>query len=143
MRDRASMLVQDAASDSLLKGSQTLVQQKIKSLMAVPLQTESQVIGILYVDSPNIIHPFDAEDLSLLTVFANIAAIRIEHARLLEIEHAEKIYAHDLGQAAYIQRNLFPQCPPGLPGLQLAGRSLPCRTVGGDYFDYILLPSGK
>jgi len=143
MRERASLLVQDVAADSFLKSSQTIVQQKIKSLMAVPLQTESQVIGILYVDTPNILHPFDAEALSLLTVFANIAAIRIEHARLVEVEHVERVLAHDLEQAADIQRGLFPQAPPVLPGLELSGRSLPCRSVGGDYFDYIPMADGR
>jgi serine phosphatase RsbU (regulator of sigma subunit) len=143
MRERASMLVQDVSADSLLRSSQTIVQQKIKSLMAVPLQTESQVIGILYVDTPSMFFPFDAEALSMLTVFANIAAIRIEHARLVEVEHAERIMAHDLEQAADIQRGLFPQAPPVLPGLELAGKSLPCRSVGGDYFDYVPLPDGR
>ena len=143
MRERASLLVQDAAADSLLRASQTIVQQNIKSLMAVPLQTESQVIGILYVDSPSILHPFDAEALSLLTVFANIAAIRIEHARLVEVEHTERVMAHDLEQAADIQRSLFPQRPPALPGLELSGRSLPCRAVGGDYFDYVPMADGR
>jgi phosphoserine phosphatase RsbU/P len=143
MRERASLLVQDATADSLLRASQTIVQQNIKSLMAVPLQTESQVIGILYVDTPSLIHPFDAEALNLLTVFANIAAIRIEHARLVEVEHAERLMMHDLEQAADIQRNLFPQHPPALSGLELAGRSLPCRSVGGDYFDYVPLADGR
>lgn len=143
MRERASLLVQDASADSLLRASQTIVQQNIKSLMAVPLQTESQVIGILYVDSPNLLHPFDAEALSLLTVFANIAAIRIEHARLVEVEHTERVMMHDLEQAADIQRSLFPQAPPLLPGLELSGRSLPCRSVGGDYFDYVPMADGR
>lgn len=143
MRERASLLVQDASSDSLLRGSQTIVSQKIKSLMAVPLQTESQVIGILYVDTPNYTHPFDAEGLSLLTVFANIAAIRIEHARLVEVEHTERVMMHDLEQAADIQRGLFPQAPPQLPGLELSGRSSPCRSVGGDYFDYVPMTDGR
>jgi len=143
MRERASLLVQDASADSLLRASQTIVQQKIKSLMAVPLQTESQVIGILYVDTPNVLHPFDAEALSLLTVFANIAAIRIEHARLVEVEHTERLIMHDLEQAADIQRSLFPQSPPLLPGLELSGRSLPCRSVGGDYFDYVPIADGR
>jgi len=143
MRERASLLVQDVAADSLLRASQTIVQQKIKSLMAVPLQTESQVIGILYVDTPSITQPFDAEALSMLTVFANIAAIRIEHARLVEVEHVERVLAHDLEQAADIQRGLFPQSAPKLPGLELAGRSLPCRSVGGDYFDYVPMADGR
>jgi serine phosphatase RsbU (regulator of sigma subunit) len=30
-----------------------------------------------------------------------------------------------------------------LPGLQLSGRSLPCRSVGGDYFDYVPMADGR
>ena len=55
-------------------------------MIAVPLQTNDRVIGLIYVDSPDLIREFTREDLGLLTVMANVAAIRIEHARLSEIE---------------------------------------------------------
>jgi phosphoserine phosphatase RsbU/P len=143
MREKASVLVRDTEMDALMRGSKTIAQQLTRSLMAVPLQTETQVIGILYVDSPGVVRPFDADDLSLLTVFANIAAIRIEHARLLEVEQAERMMARELEQAADIQKGLFPASPPVVPGWDLAGRSLPCHSVGGDYFDYLTLPDGR
>jgi serine phosphatase RsbU (regulator of sigma subunit) len=72
---------------------------------------------------------------------ANIAAIRIEHAHLIEVEAAERIHSRDLAQAADIQRGLLPRIAPVVTGLELAGYNLPCRTVGGDYFDY--LPYGE
>ena len=53
-------------------------------LLAVPLQTDEAVIGLLYLDSLNLVREFTVEDLNLITVMANIAAIRIEHARLVE-----------------------------------------------------------
>jgi GAF domain-containing protein len=53
-------------------------------MMAVPLQTENRTIGLIYVDSPNLFRAFTKDDLNLLTVMANVAAIRIEHARLAE-----------------------------------------------------------
>ncbi len=37
---------------------------------------------------------------------ANVAAIRIEHTRLAEVEHAERMHAKELDQAAEIQREL-------------------------------------
>ena len=55
----------------------------IRSILAVPLQTEERVIGLIYLDSPHFVHPFTREDLNLLTVMANVAAIKIEHARLM------------------------------------------------------------
>jgi sigma-B regulation protein RsbU (phosphoserine phosphatase) len=143
INERSSLLVRDASLDALLQSSATIVQQRIRSLMAVPLQTDTQVTGMLYVDATDFVRSFDANDLSLLTVLANIAAIRIEHSRLLEVEQAEKFMARELEQAAEIQRGLLPRQTPEIPGLQLAGRSAPCRSVGGDYFDFFPLADGR
>ena len=125
INESSSLLVRDASLDALLQSSATIVQQRIRSLMAVPLQTDTQVTGLLYVDATDFVRSFDANDLSLLTVLANIAAIRIEHSRLLEVEQAEKFMARELEQAAEIQRGLLPRQTPEIPGLQLAGRSAP------------------
>jgi serine phosphatase RsbU (regulator of sigma subunit) len=143
LNERASLLVQDAGLDELLRSSKTIVEQRVRSLMAVPLQTDEAVIGLIYVDTMEILHPFVQEDLSLLTVLANTAAIRIEHARLAEVEQAERLMAKEIEQAAEIQRNLLPASAPEVPGLDIAGHSVPCRAVGGDYFDYLTLPDGR
>ena len=143
INERASLLVRDASMDAMLKSSATIVAQRIRSLMAVPLQTDTQVTGLLYVDATDYMRSFDANDLSLLTVLANIAAIRIEHARLLEVEQTEKFMSRELDQAAEIQRGLLPQSMPQIPGLEVAGRSAPCKLVGGDYFDFFVLPDGR
>jgi serine phosphatase RsbU (regulator of sigma subunit) len=140
---KQSLLVIDTAVDEMLKSSATIVAQEIKSLMAVPLQTAEKVTGLIYVDSPRIVRPFTPEDLTLLTVMSNIAAIRIEHARLMEVEQVERMMSKELEQAAEIQRNLLPKDPPIVEGFQLAGYSVACRSVGGDYFDYLRLPKGK
>ena len=72
--------------------------------MAVPLQTREKIIGIIYVDSPSVQREFMKDDLNLLTVMANVAAIRIEHTRFAEVEQARQLMARDLEQAAEIQR---------------------------------------
>lgn len=143
LEEKKSLLVLDTAQDEMLRSSMTIVQQKIRSLMAVPLQTADKVTGLIYVDMPDIVRPFTTEDLTLLTVMANVAAIRIEHARLIEVEQIERIMSKELEQAAEIQRNLLPRQSPSIPGLDIAGSSLPCRSVGGDYFDYVRMPGGR
>jgi phosphoserine phosphatase RsbU/P len=109
----------------------------------VPLQTRDLVIGLIYVDTQNLIRPFTGADLSLLTVMANVAAIRLEQARLNEVEQVERVMARELSQAAEIQRGLLPSIPPSIPGIELAGCNLSCRTVGGDYYDFFLFPGGR
>jgi serine phosphatase RsbU (regulator of sigma subunit) len=143
IREKASLLVRDTAMDDVFKLQASIVMQRVRSFMAVPLQTNEKVIGLLYIDMPDITREFSKEDLSLLTVMANVAAIRIEHARLNEVEQAERMMAKELGQAGEIQRRLLPAAAPKVAGMDLAGYNVPCRTVGGDYFDFFQLPNNK
>lgn len=54
----------------------------IRSFMSAPLTVDGSLLGILTVDHPEANH-FDEEDLSVLCIFANHAAIAIQNARLL------------------------------------------------------------
>jgi phosphoserine phosphatase RsbU/P len=141
LNEKSSLLVVDTMADADFAARNSIVLQGVRSFIAAPLQTERDVIGLLYVDLTNPTRTFTHDDLNLLTVMANIAAIRIRHAHLIEVEAAQRIHARDLSQAAEIQRGLLPGEPPAVAGLDLAGFNLPCRTVGGDYFDY--LPYGE
>jgi phosphoserine phosphatase RsbU/P len=143
IKEKTSLLVRDARLDEAFAGRMSIVQQQIRSMLAVPLQTDDRVIGLIYLDSPHFVHEFTKDDLNLLTVMANVAAIRIEHTRLAEVEQAERILARDLEQAAVIQRGLLPVSAPVVPGLDLAGYNAPCRTVGGDYYDFLTYPDGR
>jgi sigma-B regulation protein RsbU (phosphoserine phosphatase) len=143
LNQRASILVRDAQLDDAFKGRESTVEQKVHTMMAVPLQTKERIIGLIYVDSPFILRQFTKDDLSLLTVMANIAATRIENARLVEIEQAERIMKRDLVQAADIQGRLLPDKPPQIPNMDLAAYSTPCRQVGGDYYDFFPYLGGR
>jgi len=143
IKEKASMLIRDAQLDEAFRERMSIVEQKVRTLMAVPLQTETRTIGLIYVDSPNMFRAFTKEDLSLLTVMANVAAIRIEHARLSEVEEMERRMARELDQAAEIQRSFLPRSAPEVPGADLAGYNAACRTVGGDYYDFFAYPNGR
>jgi len=143
LKTQESLLVRDTLLDDAFKQRQSIVGQRVRTFMAAPLQTKDRIIGLIYVDSPSLTRVFTKDDLNLLTVMANIAAVRIEHARLAEIENQERLMAHELGQAAEIQRRFLPAQAPEMPGLDLSGHNAPCRTVGGDYFDFFPYPSGR
>jgi serine phosphatase RsbU (regulator of sigma subunit) len=143
MEQRKSLLVKDTQFEQALMASHSIAAESVKSLIAVPLQTNNDVIGLIYLDTPHIIAPFTEDDLSLLTVMANVAAIRLEHARLAVVEQAERLMQRDLEQAGEIQRGLLPIEIPRADGLEVAGFNEPCRTVGGDYYDFFPYPDGK
>ncbi len=140
---KTSLLVRDAQQDEALRLQVSIVEQRVRTLMAVPLQTDDQVIGLLYVDSPQLTREFTGDDLNLLTVMANVAGLRIERERLVDIEQAERLMAAELEQAAEIQRQLLPAEAPVVAGLDLAGYNAACRTVGGDYYDFLTYPDGR
>ena len=148
VRDRVlnsglSVLVRDTSIDDALRDRRSIVEQNIRTLMAVPLQTRDKIIGIIYVDSPSLLREFTKDDLNLLTVMANVAAIRIEHTRFAEVEQARQLMARDLEQAAEIQQRFLPAVAPVVRGLDVAGHNAPCRTVGGDYYDFFPYGSSR
>jgi serine phosphatase RsbU (regulator of sigma subunit)/pSer/pThr/pTyr-binding forkhead associated (FHA) protein len=143
INEKKSILVRDAQLDDAFKGRMSIVEQKVHTMMAVPLQTKDRIIGIIYVDSPFILREFTKDDLDLLTVMANVAGIKIENARLAEVEEAERIMKRDLTQAADIQRRMLPDEAPRMPNVDLAGFNVACRTVGGDYYDFFPYPNGQ
>jgi serine phosphatase RsbU (regulator of sigma subunit) len=143
MVENSSVLVRDAQLDDAFKGRMSIVEHKVHTMMAVPLQTKDQTIGLIYVDSPFILREFTKDDLSLLTVMANVAAIRIENARLAEVEVAERMFQRELSQAAEIQRRMLPDEAPKVANADLAGYNAACRTVGGDYYDFFDYGDGR
>ena len=141
--ERTSILVSDVRLDDELRNRQSIHEQDIRSMMAVPLQTNQDVLGMILVAS--LVHGvrFERADLDLLTVLGNVAAIRLEQARLLRMEEEQRFLARELDQAAEIQRRLLPAAAPEVAGFEIAGYNAPCRTVGGDYYDYFSYPDGR
>jgi sigma-B regulation protein RsbU (phosphoserine phosphatase) len=49
----------------------------------------------------------------------------------------------EMKEAEAIQAGLLPGQAPAVPHFRLDGVCLPCRTVGGDWYDYVPLPDGR
>jgi sigma-B regulation protein RsbU (phosphoserine phosphatase) len=49
----------------------------------------------------------------------------------------------DLAVAREIQQRMLPQSPPSVPGLDVAGVSIPSKEVGGDLFYFIPVANGR
>jgi serine phosphatase RsbU (regulator of sigma subunit) len=142
INERRSLLVRDALTDESLRARMSIVVEHVRGILAVPLQTEKNVLGLIYLDSPVHIREFTKDDLNVLTVLANIAAIRIEQARLAEIEQAEKVRNRELEHAALIQRSMLPGDTERFlhrKDFDLHASMVPAREVGGDLYDYFLL----
>jgi len=82
---------------------------------------------------------FTDEDLRLLTLMANLAAVKIENARLVEDGLIRDRMERELRLAAEIQRGLLPKECPVCGDFEIIAESTPSLHVGGDYFDFIPL----
>ena len=106
------------------------------SLAAAPLAVEGRLHGVLQIGSTTK-RKFTSQDLGLLQLIADRAALAVQHARLYEREH---------GIVETLQRALLPTRLPQLPGLQVAARYLPGgmgSDVGGDWYDVFPLEDGR
>lgn len=137
LKQGSSVLTSDAQHDPRFQQNQSIVLSGIRSVMAVPLAIEGRILGMIYVDSSFGTNRFTEPQLQLLTLIAGVAAIRIENARLLEVQVEQKRLAKELSVASEIQLRLHPANPPRIPGYDMVGVSFPCYEVGGDYFDFI------
>jgi serine phosphatase RsbU (regulator of sigma subunit) len=143
IRLKESILTSDAQFDERFKAGQSVEIQQIRSLMCAPLWNNKEVIGLIYIDSRQKAGLFTVDDLKLLTHLANVAAIKIENARLFEQAVAAERMEQEIQKAAEIQNHLLPAGGPTMPGYEVFGTSLMCRAVGGDYYDYLELDGGR
>jgi serine phosphatase RsbU (regulator of sigma subunit) len=81
------------------------------------------------------------DELGSLSASFNTMAGNIEENQELLLEK-ERLEA-DLALARDIQQRLLPQSPPVLPGLDVAGISIPSREVGGDLFYFLPVSDGR
>jgi serine phosphatase RsbU (regulator of sigma subunit) len=137
VKGKQSVLTSDAMQDPRFEQGASIMAQGIRSAMCVPLWNSREVIGLVYVDSRIRSNSFTPADLRLLSNLANVAAVKIENNRLFEETLAVRAMQRDLELAAQIQRNLMPRSCPPLRGFDIAGTNLPCRTVGGDTYDFL------
>lgn len=138
-----SVLTSDAQMDERFRRQDSVIGEQVRSALCVPLRSEDKVVGLLYVDSRREAGLFSEDDLRVLAHLASVAAVKIENARLLDQARKADVLRVELEQAAIIQESLLPARGPEIPGYQVCGRSIPCRSVGGDWFDYIEMPQGR
>lgn len=84
------VIVSDALTDTQFGQSESVIALKLSSVMCVPLITQGEVIGALYVGNDEVKHLFDRQELDLLTIFAGQASLILQNAMLLSALRADK-----------------------------------------------------
>lgn len=105
----------------------------------VPLVSEGRSIGVLVLDTRQPRAPTE-EDVRLLRLIANQAAIALENARLQQEEVQMRQFEHELALGRQVQLGLLPKSCPVVPGWVCAAVYEPARIVAGDFYDFVELP---
>lgn len=142
VKEKKALAFVDVTGDEKLKKVQSIVAQGIRSILCAPIVIGDSVVGVLYVDYL-VNRMISEEDVRLIAQIARFAAIKLETTRLREDAIQKRIMDEELKTASVIQRRLLPPAPTGVSGYTFAGMNRPCRTVSGDYYDFVVRPDGR
>ncbi len=142
LKNKTPLLVNDLETDSRFRLSPD-DKGSIRSLLGVPLTLKGRMTGIINVFNKHDNSGFTSNDQRLLSIIAAQSAQIIENARLYLEEQALQHIQEEMRVAKNIQENLLPKETPVSETYQFAGKSVPAKEVGGDYYDFISLRDGR
>lgn len=115
--------------------------------LLLPLASRKELLGFITMGPKKSEEPYSASDASLLRMVAAQTGLALENTRLSEAIAAEvaqrELLSREIEIAREVQQRLFPQTMPDIPALEYAGHCRPARGVGGDYYDFLALSSGR
>ena len=109
MKEKIALLSQDAKTDAMFKGAESIVAQGVRSTICAPLITESNVHGVVYADRFDPFSSFSSDDLELISAVAAQTAVTVEtvkaHKRLAREEVARANYSRFMPE--YVVKQLL------------------------------------
>ena len=133
----------DVSFDDKLSQAMSIIAQGIHSVLCAPIMIQEKVVGVLYVDFRISQRMISDEEVRLVAQIARFAAVKLENTRLREAAIQKRLMDEELKTAYIVQRRLLPDRPPVVEGYTFAGLNRPCRTVSGDYYDFVVRPDGR
>ncbi len=143
--NKSGILSDDIMNDSVFKNSSSVFKENGGSFMAVPIfePTLDRLIGIVQIESATVQKSFNQDDLELMVSVTNQLALYYENIRLQEIRTNDKMISRELSVAHKVQQGFLPNEQPKLENYAFFDYYRPAKFIGGDYYDYIVLPEGK
>src|ERR1700722_3611450 len=84
LSEGVAVLCNDLPATESFSDTASIVERRIHSVLAVPLEVFDRTMGVIYLDASNPEAHFDEEHLQLLTAIGGIAAAALDNARRME-----------------------------------------------------------
>lgn len=156
MRTNRSVIVNDSGGGGSEAPGESVANLDLRTIVCIPLRRfkmrekmgatsllKPDVTGILYVDSRVVTGALSKTSLTLLESLAFEVSKCLESVRLMGEEKEKQKLEQELAMAHEVQSALLPMMFRQLDRFEVAARSIPCRSVGGDFYDVITLDDGR
>lgn len=154
---RRELIVSDTGDEASINQQASVASLSLLTIVAIPIEKlpviaavdvtitseESDLLGVLYLDSRSPSTAFSDIDREVLRTLTREAANVIENARLFASSRDKARLDHEIEIASQIQRELLPKTFPQTPHIAVTGSTLACHSVGGDCFDVVALGGGR
>ncbi len=84
IQEHLAVLCNDVAGDETFQEAESLLERRVRAVLAVPLEVQEKLLGVLYLDTSSQSARFDSGLLQLVTALGNVAALAIENASHLD-----------------------------------------------------------
>jgi phosphoserine phosphatase RsbU/P len=142
----AEFITGDALKQQALAERQSIVMNELRTVIAIPLRkrqhgnSPTEADGVLYLDSRLVSLNLSGVSHEVLRALASECAAVLESAKLVAAEQAALQYRKEMDIAASIQRSLTSASKVETDFVRVNACSIPCREVGGDFFDVHVSP---
>ena len=121
----------------------SIVAMNLRAAACLPLEgissdsDDRDVLGILYLDSKNMMHALSGLDEKILGRLAMEAGNVIEKLEMIKSFQERKKFEEELAVAYETQKALLPHQLPEFGNFHICAFNEPTRYVGGDFYDFL------
>ena len=141
----SEFIITDTLSAETGVRTDSVIAQNIRTVICIPLRSRSyiagfdrgEILGVLYLDSRLNPGHLTKVDNDVLRMIAAEAAALVDNAKLVEAEQNARRAREELEIARQIQQSLMPRQLPATSYATISARFVPCKEVGGDFFDVV------
>jgi len=130
-------VVHDTRTDTRFVGAESLVDAGVRTLIAAPLLTPDEALGMIVLSSNLAEMQFAERDMELLVVVAAATGLKLRNLALAEEAAERQRFEREVALARRIQVALLPSEMPQIPGIEIYGGNKPSRGVSGDYYQVV------
>lgn len=144
LRDGANVLYKSGWADGSIDPSASIAALKLTSILCVPIRTQNEILGILYMDTDVADHEYTNDDLLLAAAAGNSAGLALENARNHQLLLEKQRMEQDIEAAWNIQAGfLVSKWPTDDSRFEVYGTTVPAKIVGGDFYDFARIDENR